>query len=132
MDAAANKTAVELNSTLVNKIVYNLYATTNSSTCTYKAAVNTFDTKHSQIFVNRTDAQVTGNYSLTYDNREQGRGQLNQFGLDKLNLTDVHLVKRFAEACAMTYCTNDTARQNVLDKNLRNGNFSIVLFTNDY
>lgn len=104
-----------------------------SNDCKVHEVVNTFQRKYYEQFMDRNASQVYESYVKTYRPSELGRGNLNQMPLKAFaSLGDTHLIKRFSEHAAMSYCFNSTVLNNMTGKNLRFGDITVLKTGIDY
>lgn len=74
-----------------------------------------------------TSDQARISYFNSYHASEKNRGPLNHSPISNFStLGDPHLIKRFAEYAAFSYCLNTTAIQKMSKMNMRVGSFQIV------
>lgn len=117
----------------LNRVAVKLLDDFFGEECVSHMINSTFETEYYKQFENVSPEELHKQYVNSYGSNERGRGILNTYGLDCFeSLTDVHLIRRFSEYVAMSYCDEVESIEKMAALNLRVGNFTVDVVKKDF
>lgn len=127
------KEIVGENATVAGTAFKNLYAASKNPICAIQHVRDTFETEYYKQFEERTPEEAYNYYLASYLPQELDQGMLNQFNFSHFrSYGDQHLILRFAEFAALSYCENASVIESFEDRNMRMGDFELLATEKDY